>query len=230
MPSPTELPFDQLPGAVRAAATAIGAYLVETFPNTNGLRSAIIADIAPDDALKLMATIKPRIIYLSEMRFSAEDDIEGAISECRGLADEDEQSLRSDKRLISLQKHWQRHDGQLNVVLVAFMADGILHSTGSTSDWLDEFRDALRSLVADLQQEAEDREFDLHNTDTEEVREKAKVLAAHPSFSAGRTSLEKRTFLAEQLFPDLSPSALQRIAKRAENLEWLEKTGFVAGK
>jgi hypothetical protein len=81
--------------------------------------------------------------------------------------------------------------------------------------------------VAILQQEAEDQEFNSSNNDSEEIRQKAEVLAMHPAFNAGRTSFDKRVFLAENLFPNLDPATLHRITKRAENLEWLTKTRFV---
>jgi len=213
------------------AATAVGAYLVETFLQLDRARSVIVADIASDEALKLIAKIEPRIIYLSEVRFTAGDKIEGALDELsKRIDDEEVQSFRSDERLISLENRWRRYDGQLIAVFLAFMADGILHASVTTADWSDEFDGALERIVADLRQEAEDEEFNLDNTDSEEICEKAEVLAAHKSFCTGRTSFDKRVFLAENLFPNLEPSTLHRITKRAENLDWLTKTGFVPNK
>lgn len=53
-----------------------------------------------------------------------------------------------------------------------------------------------------------------------------RLVEGHPSFSAGRTSFEKRVFLAEHLFPEVDPENLNAIVRRAENIDWLTESEF----
>ena len=54
----------------------------------------------------------------------------------------------------------------------------------------------------------------------------AAILAAHPSFNFSRVSFEKRLTLAEALFNDCGALDLREVTRVAENLFWLEQSGF----
>ena len=61
-----------------------------------------------------------------------------------------------------------------------------------------------------------------------EIAAKAAILAAHPSFNFSRVSFEKRLTLAEALFKECDEPDLREITRCAENLFWLEQSGFKA--
>jgi hypothetical protein len=102
----------------------------------------------------------------------------------------------------------------------------VLHICASQPAWRDEFDSDLESLEEAARVALLADQNLLNEQDSKEVREKATLLAVHPSFNAGRTSFEKRAFLAENLFPDLEPQKVQDVTRRAEALDWLKKTGF----
>jgi hypothetical protein len=108
------------------------------------------------------------------------------------------------------------------------MKGSVLHICVSQPEWRDEFGADLESLEEELRVALSAESDSLNAHEIKEVKEKATLLAAHPSFSAGRTSFEKRVFLAENLFPGLDPQKLQEVTRRAESLDWLGKTGFKA--
>jgi hypothetical protein len=59
-----------------------------------------------------------------------------------------------------------------------------------------------------------------------EIAAKAAILAAHPSFNFSRVSFEKRLTLAEALFTECEEDELREVTRVAENLFWLEQSGF----
>jgi|GEM_PF-2464593 len=232
MSSSDETTLPVLSQSIRSAAIAAGAYLLETVPANIDESRALVARIDADDALKLIAKTTPRIIYLLEEQFDVDGQIENALSELGDrtadeITGEIEAPLRNDARLISFAKRWHRYDRELSTVFVAFMADGILHTAVSTPTWSDEFDAALEDIAETLEQEASEQQSVLDSTDSQDVREKAVTLAAHPSFSAKPVSFEKRLFLAEQLFQNFDQKKLERITTRAVNLDWLTKSGSV---
>jgi hypothetical protein len=106
------------------------------------------------------------------------------------------------------------------------MADGAVITSTSRPTWCDEFQAEVESFEEEARNALDEERSEFHKRDSAEVCEKAAILVNHPLFGAGRTSFEKRVFLAEQLFPDLAPDRLQAITHRADNLDWLNKSGL----
>lgn len=88
----------------------------------------------------------------------------------------------------------------------AFTADGAVVRSTSRPTWYDEFQAEVESFEEGAQSALDEKHPEFRRRDSTEVREKAAILAGHASFSAGRTSFDKRVFLAEQLFPDVPGS------------------------
>jgi hypothetical protein len=178
--------------------------------------------------LAVIRHVRPRVVYLIESCF----DLESEVSDLSGEDEEDEEDVEdveSGERhpaLERLVRKWRKQDGKPCVAFAGFVTDGILHTALARPDWRDEFADELDAIKDDIEIQLTSERENIRLRDSQEVREKAELLANHPSFSAGRISFEKRLFLAQHLFSGLDPEQISAITRRAENLDWLNRSGF----
>ena len=125
--------------------------------------------------------------------------------------------------LSGLRRYGKMYDGSLCLVYAAFVADGILHLCFEETKWYEEFQsessamlDRLKSVLAENQQKT-------HLQATIEITKKAHILAKDDAFNYNRAGREKRTYLAEKLFPDCDPNEIYRIVDEATNIDYLAK-------
>jgi mannitol-1-phosphate/altronate dehydrogenase len=110
--------------------------------------------------------------------------------------------------------------------LAAFMVDGVMHTAVASADWHYAFDEAIDETLETARAEAEAYGRADAKTACAEITAKAAILAAHPSFNFSRVSFEKRLTLAKALFADSGDLGLREVTRVAENLFWLEQSGF----
>ena len=220
--------FDRFSEGVKTAARDVNALVLDTYLDVSEKAATPQAALDLDELIGVIRHIKPRLIYLVESAFELESETEAlrdAGSDEEGGEDQDDANGPAIERLA---KKWRKHEGKPCLAMAAIVADGVLLTSVSRPAWREEFEAELEALEEEIAVARDDERLVLSKHDSAEVREKAAILASHPSFNAGRTSFEKRAFLAEQLFPDLDAEHLQAITRRAENIDWLNKSGFKA--
>lgn len=131
--------------------------------------------------------------------------------------------------LLSASRSAAGHDGEICTSIAGFMVDGVLHTVVVSAGWYEAFEEAVETVTASARGEADTRGRHESTVASAEVTRKAALLAAHPSFNFGRVSFEKRLTLATALFDDADDQELHEVTRRAENLFWLEQSGFQAG-
>lgn len=212
-----------LAAAVRGAAEAAQACLVEGFPEQIGRASAPLVRLEQEDAARLIAAARPKVVYLVEVAFDPEEAINDAEETLAGLGvDKTPASLKAAHRRVA------DYAGEIYMTLVAFMVDGVLHTVSATAAWHDAFDEVVDETVNAAREEAETHRRVEAKAASAEVAAKAAVLAAHPSFNFSRVSFEKRLTLAEALFMECEEQDLREVTRVAENLFWLEQSGFKA--
>jgi hypothetical protein len=174
-----------------------------------------------DEAARLLAAASPRIIYLVEIDYDPE--FEAAEAEERFadvalnvLPPAVEQALRKAKV----------HTGEPRTTLCAFMIDGLLHTVSASAEWYGGLEDLIDEAVEAAREDADGRRAVEAAAANKVVAAKAAELAAHPSFNFGRVSFEKRLTLAEAVFGDDCGVDLREVTRCAENLFWLDQSGF----
>jgi hypothetical protein len=217
--------FDRFAASIKDAAKETGALIVNSLLDTPDRPSIPNVDLGLDAMLAVIRHVRPRVIYLIESCFDLEDEVSDLSEE----DEEDEEETEGKERHPALEKlvrKWGKHDGKPCVAFAGFVTDGILHTALARPDWRDEFADELDAIKDDIEIQLGSERENIRLRDSQEVRDKAELLAKHPSFSAGRISFEKRLFLAQHLFSGLDPEQISAITRRAENLDWLNKSGF----
>jgi len=210
-----------LAAAVRAAAEAAQACLVEGFPEHADRASVPLVRLEQDAAARLIATARPKALYLVEVVFDPVEAINDAQETLAGLGVEKlPPSLKAAHRRVV------DRAGEICTTLVAFMIDGVMHTTIASADWHDAFEEAVDETVEESRVVAEANGLAEARAISAEIATKAAVLAAHPSFNFSRVSFEKRLTLAEALFTDCGDLDLREVTRVAENLFWLEQSGF----
>ncbi|MEY2394093.1 MAG: hypothetical protein QOF94_438 [Acidobacteriaceae bacterium] len=216
--------FENFAEHIKTVAEEVGALVVRELLDIP--ESATMPQVALnlDEVVAVVRHTRPRLIYLVESCF----DVEFEIAEVAESLGQDEKGGGDDDNpaLERLANKWRTQNGKPCFAFAAFMADGVLNRSIAHPAWREEFATELERIEEDARNTLADERHTLSNRDSAEVREKAAVLANHASFNAGRTSFEKRAFLAEKLFPGLDPGQLHAITQRAENLDWLNKSGF----
>ena len=106
------------------------------------------------------------------------------------------------------------------------MVDGVMHTAVASADWHDAFDEAVDETLDAARAEAETCGRADAKAASAEITAKAAILAAHPSFNFSRVSFEKRLTLAEALCAEFGDLDLREVTRVAENLFWLERSGF----
>jgi hypothetical protein len=221
--------YDTAARGLSDAAADVGALVVKQFLDISERNTAPRVNLDVDAAISVIRHARPRLVYLAETAFEFDSEIAEVIETACDEEDESEEEnsqFIEHPMLAKLTKKWRKYDGKQCMTIAAFVVDSVLHICVSQPAWRNELDSDLESFEEEVRVAliAERNLLDKH--DSKEVREKATLLAAHPSFNAGRTSFEKRAFLAENLFPDIEPQKVQDVTRRAEALDWLNKTGF----
>lgn len=214
---------ENLAVAVREAAEAAQACLVEGFPKQTDRSSVPLVQLEPDEASRLIAAARPRAVYMVEVAFDAEEAINDAEE---GLAELGVEKLPG--ALKAAHRRVAGHAGENCTTLAAFMVDGVMHTTIASADWHDEFEEAVDETLEAARAAAETHGRAEAKAASAEIAAKAAILAAHPSFNFSRVSFEKRLTLAEALFTECKEDELREVTRVAENLFWLEQSGFKA--
>ncbi len=206
---------ENLAVAVRGAAEAAQACLVEGFPKQTDRSSVPLVQLEQDEAARRISAARPKVAF----------DAEEAINDAEeGLAELGVEMLPA--ALKAAHRRVAGHAGENCTTLAAFMVDGVLHTTVASADWHDEFETAVDEALDAARAEAETHGRAEAKAASAEIAAKAAVLAAHPSFNFSRVSFEKRLTLAEALFTECEEDELREVTRVAENLFWLEQSGF----
>jgi hypothetical protein len=156
-----------------------------------------------------------------EVAFDAEEAISDAEE---GLAELGVEKLPA--ALKAAHRRVAGHAGENCTTLAAFMVDGVMHTAIASADWHDAFDEAVDETLDAARAEAETQGQAGAKVASAEIAAKAAILAAHPSFNFGRVSFDKRLTLAEALFKECDDQDLREMTRVAENLFWLEQSGF----
>jgi hypothetical protein len=209
-----------LGSAIKDAASTSKSVLVEATVQTRDDGSTPVVILSSEDAVRVISSHSPRIIYLVEQVFDLAGEIEAARDELNDMGVE-----RSPDHLKATQRRFAPYDGQIGATIASFMIDGVLHSAVSTATWHDEFGDTVEAILEESREGASAGQASKNSEKAKAIESKALVLVKHPSFNHGRVSFDKRMALAETLFQDCGPHTLSEITRRAENLFWLEQSG-----
>jgi hypothetical protein len=213
--------------AIRGAGAAIGTKIISALVLGSDKGRTLTVGLERADFVELIAHVRPPVLYLWEQQFEAKTM---AIANLEGDGDwggddpdgEAEPEIVKDARFKSLTKRWRAHDGQLSRFAASFMAQGILHTTIEAEVWVDKFESEVEQLAEQLSQEGAEEESRLNAADEKDIRDKARLLAADPLFSAPKGSRAKREYLASDLFPSIDDRTISRIVEEAEKIEWLQ--------
>ena len=209
-----------LAASIRSAVEKASACVVSAFPEQLGKGVSLVV-LEADEAVRVLAVASPRIIYLVVIDYDPE--VETAEAE-ESFAEVAMSALPPS--VIQAFRKAAAHAGQPRTTLCAFMIDGLLHTVSASAEWYDGLEELVDEAVAAAREDADGRRAVEAATANKVVAAKAAELAAHPSFNFGRVSFEKRLTLAEALFGDDCEVDLREVTRCAENLFWLEQSGF----
>ncbi|CAJ0822628.1 hypothetical protein LMG19087_04911 [Ralstonia wenshanensis] len=168
--------------------------------------------------VNLLAHSKPTAIYLLAVKFDPQEDLESWWDIDEG--DEDDQALMRDAKVKQFIRK-MGHAGEIGSLMASFIVDGVLHTLYADAEWYAELAKQAEELKSQVYVARERKEDDEDKKMMALVREHAKILSEHPKFTEGRPSKEKRTYLAESLFPGLETYLIYRVVDEASNMVWL---------
>lgn len=210
--------------AMRAAAIPLETCVIGGMVQLEGRSGVPLVSLDPDDAVRLITLARPKALYLAEVAFDHDETMEDAGKILAGLG-----LATPPAPLLSASRSVAGRDGEICTSIAGFMVDGVLHTVVVSAGWHEAFEEAVETVTASAREEADARGHHESIVTDAEVARKAALLAAHPSFNFGRVSFEKRLTLATALFDGAANQELHEVTRRAENLFWLEQSGFQAG-
>jgi hypothetical protein len=207
--------LDQIVANARAAASDCGAMIVEAIVS---LESIPVAAVTSSEFPRLIAHVKPKLVYVSTTTFDAREQIMDAL----GTDDETSLDHGSSKKLISA---WRSRNGETCRIVLALMCDVVLHVLVQDAEWFADFEAAAEALSAELDTLQQEIDQKGRIAERNKLSSYVKQLIADPRFSAAKVGVAKRTVLAEALFPDLEQNVIRSIVEQAESDFWLATAG-----
>lgn len=204
---------------VRAFENSTGITVVDAFP-ANGAGFTCV-QLKADEMLRILAVARPRFVYLHEQWFDFKQELSD-ISVDLNTHDGDRVDISP---LSALNSYGKRHDGELCLAYVAFVADSLLHLCFVEAEWFTSFQVEASELVDRLKIVSRENQKNADFKVALDIKAKAATLADHAAFNLNRAGREKRIYLAEQLFPECDYSTISRIVDEATNIDWLKKQG-----
>lgn len=210
--------------AIREAAQVAQACVVEGLPEQGDRVPVPLVRLDQQDAARLISAARPKAVYLIEIAFDPEEEIADAADALAKLGVE-----KLPKPLTAAYRLVAAHAGEVRTTLAGFMVDGVLHTSSASAAWHDAFEEAVEEALATASEDARSSGSKAAAAANAEIAAKASVLASHPSFNFSRVSFDKRLMLAEAMFNDCEEHTLREITRCAENMFWLEQSGFKPG-
>lgn len=210
--------------AIRGAAEVTQASVVDGFPEQGDRTAVPLVQLEQEAAVRLISTARPKAVYLVEVAFDPDEEIADATET---LAELGVESLPAS--LTAAHRRVAGHAGEIRTTLAGFMVDGVLHTSSASAAWHDAFDEVVGEVLDAARGDAQAFGRAQAKAANAEIAAKAAALAAHPSFNFSRVSFEKRLTLAEALFKECDEQELREITRCAENLFWLEQSGFKPG-
>jgi|JI10StandDraft_1071094.scaffolds.fasta_scaffold219671_2 hypothetical protein len=204
----------------RASAETAQSCVVQGWPL--GDRNVLKVVLDPDEILRVIEASRPKLIYLAEAIFDAEEEAAGAYE---ALSVDGEQDPGIASRFTDLIRRTEKANGKPTMAMVGFVSDGVLHIGQVTEEWYEAIEGEFDEKVAEILSELSAGEAIRDTAASRTIRKYARELAAHPAFNMGRPSFEKRLFLAGELFPDQDDRSLSQITTDAQNIDWAVKGG-----
>lgn len=144
---------EDLAAAVRGAAEAVQACLIDGFPEQVDRSSVPLVRLKQEDAARLIGSAAPKAVYLVEVAFDPEEAINDVAEALAGFGVEKlPPSLKAAHRRVA------DRAGEICTTLVAFMVDGVMHTAFASASWHEAFEEAVDETVDAARAEAETRD------------------------------------------------------------------------
>lgn len=202
---------------IRAAASAPQTILVDGC--LENASAAINVELDSEIMLRLVAIIKPGLLYFHQEWFDYDAAIEDYLADL-GAESNDNVDISP---LSALKRYDKAYHRKLCLVYVGFVANSVLHFCLEKSEWYTDFQTDVEDLSAKLKTVLIENRKKSNLKLALEVKSKAEILANDPAFNYNRAGREKRTYLAEKLFPDSDWSEISQIVDEATNIDFLNK-------
>lgn len=213
----SQITLDEQCAQIVAAAESGNTLVMQTMVKISAA-TAYTVSLDFQSFVKLLVHSKPTALYLLAVAFDPQGDLESwwEIDE----DDEDDKALMLDAKVKQFIRK-MGHAGEIGSLMASFIVDGVLHTLYDDAEWYTELEKQAEELKSQVYVARERKEDEEDKKEKAVIREHAKMLCAHPKFTEGRPSKEKRTYLAESLFPDLETYLVYRIVDEASNMAWL---------
>ena len=220
-----QLAVSTLVKGLEEQARTNGTAVVRTLVQSENFDDVLKAVLEPDDFINAMTALRPRILYLAERKFDAEEGVRSELEIGDGSEGEDEEPrVRSEsastKAFRDLVKKWEVHNADMYEYVASFLGDGILHLTSTTESWAERFQDEVKALVEKIGGEEQVRQSEKDNESVRLIEEMAKTLSKHPQFNAPKATKAKRAYLTRKLFPEIDDKTVATVLEEAENMDW----------
>lgn len=202
----------RLEDELKTVAETAGALVLEAIPVGDMPR----AFLDGDEFRRVVERGRPQIVYLLAVALDLESEFEEDADEEMGLP----------SALEDLTRRYRSREGACCQVTAGAVIGGVLHVLIETADWYDTFESEAAEARESLAQASELARAAAEADEELALRECARKLAAHPAFTQGRPSAEKRRALAQCLFQELDGSAVYRVTAMADLISWLAPHGL----
>lgn len=209
--------IDMFSRNVREAASAANTAIVDGFPSDAVTAVRVVID--SDEVVRLIGIVKPRLLYFHEDWF----DYESVAAECLSDIGFEPGNGVDISPLSALKRYEKSYNGQLSLVYVGFVADGVLHLCFEEAEWYVEFQQEMKELSERLAAVVTENRKNSDMKSALEMKRKARLLAESPAFNFNRPSKEKRTYLAQEMFPECDVWEISSIVDEATNIDFLNK-------
>lgn len=209
---------------------------------------AYVAELNEDQFIQALDHLKPKVVYVTLSLFSAEQMLYVGL---KLEADEEDAELENDEasdtegteadtgpiplasarhrfaeteKAKSFLSKWKKRDGQNYGLDAFFVYETVIHRLHLNEPWITPFWVEIDDLAELLREQRANERDNVRAEDRAELDTLARKLLEDPLFHAPKVTKEKRQYLAERIFPELSNFYCAKIVAHAVNMYWYEQS------
>jgi hypothetical protein len=218
--------LQELSQTIKQKASEYGLYIVEAPISFRWVPSHIDINWEGDwtEYLELARKVMAPILYLECQPFNLdEQNAQTLVAQMSTNTWQDEEqgqwlAQRLDEETVS----WRAYNGVVHQVQAVWLKEGVAHWLELGTNWWGEYRRAVSRMLEEAKEVKEENRRIHSKEEAQLLLERAKQLASHERFGEA-TSVEKREYMAQQLFPDLLGSyAAREVSSVAVAVYWWE--------
>jgi hypothetical protein len=213
--------IDALFERLKESAAVAGAMFVPGLPHRQAVWRWEGEDGEETDFIGIASRAGAHLSYVAVDTFDLEDVVRSRLLDARLVLDDGEEESPLLRDVVDQFATWTRHNGLSSGMTLVFLVDGLAHQFRRTTEWFDQFEDALAQRIEFIERTWTTKDEIEAQSRSAARRQQAEELARSERYARARNDMQRR-YVASDLFPELTSAETDRLLELAGLIYWDE--------